>query len=116
MQYEMLVDANACRPNLPERLTQQSFYGQLQHIYLVRFVQPCPALGLEGPATIIMAAVRACKVEPTIRIPHLDFHFYSDLGKLDIVDITCMQCLVARVPDLATQNLWAIADRSSNLA
>jgi hypothetical protein len=64
----------------------------------------------------IMAAIRVCKVDPTIQIPHLDFHFYSGFGKLDVVDITCLQCLVARVPDLDTQNLWAITDRSGNLA
>jgi hypothetical protein len=116
MQYEVLVDTNARHRNLPENFTPQSFYGQLQHIYLVRFIQPCPALGLEGPTTIIMAAIRVCKVDPTIQIPHLDFHFYSGFGKLDVVDITCLQCLVARVPDLDTQNLWAIADRSGNLA
>jgi hypothetical protein len=112
----VLVDANARRVNLPEDLRQTTFYGQIEHIYLVHFPHPCLALKLAEPTTVIMAAIRNCKVDPSIQIPHLDFHFYSGYSKLDVVDITCVQSLVARVPDLDTNDLWAIADRSGNLA
>jgi len=43
----------------------------------------------------------------------LDMHFYRDVGVLDVVDITCLQCLVGRVKDGAR---WAIIDRSGRLA
>ena len=98
MQYEVLVDANVWHQNIPSKFIKQTFYSQLQHIYLVRFTQPLLALGTKRPITIIMAAIRTCKVDPHIQIPNLNFHFYSGLGKLDVVDITCLQCLVAQIP------------------
>jgi hypothetical protein len=35
-----------------------------------------------------------------------------DMGRLDVVDVTCLQCLVGRVKD---NNRWAIIDRSGHL-
>jgi hypothetical protein len=116
----MLVDVNARRRHLREEFRKETFYGQLQHIYLVRFTQPCPRLGLKEPTTTIMAVIRSCKIDPAVRISNLDFHFFSGFGQVDVVDVTCLQCLVARVPVLDTSangnNLWAIADRSGHLA
>jgi hypothetical protein len=35
------------------------------------------------------------------------------MGQLDVVDITCVQCLVGQMKD---GNMWAILDRSGVLA
>lgn len=39
--------------------------------------------------------------------------YYTDLGRLDYVDIGSVMCLVGRVPD---GRAWALIDRTGNLA
>jgi hypothetical protein len=64
--------------------------------------------------TYILAAIRMCVVENTpAELKELDFHCYSKLGKLDVVDMMAVQCLVGRVPDGMG---WVIIDRSGSLA
>jgi hypothetical protein len=110
------VDTLARSHNADPKFKQDQFFGQLQHIYLVRFTDACPALGLWGPTTIIMAAIQNCKVNPNVKIPGLpQFHFYSQLGAMHVLDITCVQCVVARVETGRNDLPWAISDRSSDL-
>jgi hypothetical protein len=86
----------------------KTFFGQLQHIFTVRLPH-CRDLGLVTDTTVILAVIRNCKIEA---VNDLDMHYYRDMGRLDVVDVTCLQCLVGRVKD---NNRWAIIDRSGNL-
>ena len=62
-----------------------------------------------------MAAIRSCAVDESHS--ELDLHFYPDgaagLGPLDVVDVSCVQCLVGRVQDGAR---WVLIDRSGALS
>ncbi|KAH7879638.1 uncharacterized protein C8R40DRAFT_1200788 [Lentinula edodes] len=112
VRYEMLVDKHAQRRNVRSEFVPQTFFGQLQRIYLIRFDTPCPDLGLQEPTTLIMAQIRECKVGDK-NIPGLDFHFYSTNGQIHVTDITSVQCVVGRVP--CGKNEWCIIDRSGVL-
>jgi hypothetical protein len=111
----MLVDVNAEYRNRPEEFELQTFYGQLTHIYRIRFPEACRAINTEGPTTYILAAIRTCVLLPEDQeLDGLDVHFYSRTGALDVSDITTVQSLVGRVKDLS--NNWAVIDRSGVLA
>ncbi|KAJ7588304.1 hypothetical protein C8J56DRAFT_786059, partial [Mycena floridula] len=114
VRYEMRVDKNARKRRAVTDYQPETFYGQLQHIYLVKFTEACASLALTGPTTIIMAAMRSCKLDKSIDIPKLDFHFYSGEGQMHVVDITSIQALIGRVKD--RDNIWALVDRSGALA
>ncbi|THU81651.1 hypothetical protein K435DRAFT_571382, partial [Dendrothele bispora CBS 962.96] len=113
--YEMYVDVHATRRNLDPVYKLETFYGQLQHIYLIHFNSACSQLNLLEPSTtIIMAQIKSCRVDNNNEIEGLDVHFYSSMGNTDVVDITSIQCLVGRVP--VGHNRWAIVDKSGPLA
>lgn len=38
---------------------------------------------------------------------------YADMGALEAVDLTCVHCVIGRIPD---RGCWAIVDRSGSLA
>ena len=108
----MFVDKFANRRNMQPQLEPMTFYGQLQHIYTVSFPNPCQVLQLDAPTTIIMAAIRACKIDNSVSVPNLDFHFYKDVGHMHVTDITSIQALIGRVQD---GDVWATVDRTGTL-
>jgi len=94
-------------------LELRTFYGQLQHIIVLR-LDPSDVLGLLEPTSVILAAIRNCTLEPNdAQSDTLDIHYYTQNGRLEAVDITCVQCAVGRVKD---RGRWAIIDRSGSLA
>lgn len=116
VRYEVLVDINARYKHKPTELVPETAYGQLVHIFLIRFPAPSAYLETTSPETVILAAVRSCKLEKDApELECLDIHFYSQLGSLDFIDITNLQALVARA-DGGPRGHWAIFDRSGDLA
>jgi hypothetical protein len=114
IQYEMLVDKYARQARRQPEYKLQTFYGQLQHIYVIRFKTPYSDSNLGGVSTIFLAAIRSCTLDtPEHQLQPLDIHFYSSEGPLHVIDITSLQCLVGRIRD---RNQWAIIDRSGSLA
>ena len=109
----MIVDKYAHQPSRRPQYELRTFYGQLQHLYVVRFLEPCRDIGLENPITVILAAVRTCKLDNTDQLHGLDIRFSSNDGALHVADVTSLQCLVGRIRD---RDKWAIIDRSGNLA
>jgi hypothetical protein len=110
----MLVDRYARQPSRRSEYELQTFYGQLQHIYVIRFPEPLRDLGFESPVTVMLAAVRTCILDHTDpQLLGLDVRFSSNHGALHVVDITSVQCLVGRIRD---RGKWAIIDRSGHLA
>jgi hypothetical protein len=110
----MLVNKNQQSRRAAPDFELQTFYGQLEHIYRVVFPTAVPALNILEPTAYILAAVRTCSLEgDDLHLKLLDIHLYSQLGGLDVTDITTIQSLVGRVKD---SNRWAIIDRSGGLA
>ena len=111
----MYVDKFARQRNRNPEYTLQTFYGQLQHLFVIQFESACPRLELNAPTTVILAAIRTCVIEDsnTLLVRALDIHDYTKEGALHVVDVTSVQCLVGRVKD---ETQWSILDRSGGLA
>jgi hypothetical protein len=111
----MLVDKYARQARRQPEYELQTFYGQLQHIYVIRFKESCPTLGLNDASILFLAAIRTCVLQghPDLQLKSLDIHLYSSEGALHIIDITSLQCLVGRIKD---RKSWAVIDRSGSLA
>nr|GAT45462.1 predicted protein [Mycena chlorophos] len=120
VRYEMYVDVNEDDPNAPVELEPQSFYGRLQHIYLIELNNPHDIeLRRDGRETTIPAHTSLIMVEiESCDITHvderLDLPFYKKTGRSHMIDATALACLVGRVPD--GQGGWAFVDRSGSLA
>ena len=72
------------------------------------------ALQITVPETLVLAGIRTCTLEDQpAPLRDLDIHFYTSLGRYEVVDIKSIQCLVGRVQD---RGRWAIIDRSGALA
>ncbi|KAF9473565.1 hypothetical protein BDN70DRAFT_817039 [Pholiota conissans] len=122
VRYQMLVDINERHRRQETTLELQTFYGQLQHIIVLKFQDPLARCALGFAASdldtdvIILAAIRECTLGPSNPSLHgLDVHFYSTMGARRVVDLTCVQCVVGRVPVMDDEWDWAIIDRSGSL-
>jgi len=111
VQYETLVDKYARQKKRQPEYEMKTFYGQLQHIFVVSLPLDT-GLCISEPTVHILASIKTCKVERSNAA--LDIHYYSKLGGLDILDIMCIQCIVGRIS--CANNSWAIIDRSGDLA
>lgn len=95
----------------------KTFYGRLEHIYTVTFQRGCQGLQIFHPTTYILACIRQCRIrKEDPQLTRLDIHLYKERDeiRLDVTDITSVQCLVGRVRD--GSDGWAIIDRSGTLA
>ncbi|KAF5374458.1 hypothetical protein D9615_009129 [Tricholomella constricta] len=109
LQYDLLVDKHARSRDREPEYEPQSFYGQLENIFVVK-LPATPDLELVQPATLILAAIRTCTVEAE---NSLDMHYYKRQGRTEVVDMTSVQCVVGRVK---VGNMYAIIDRSGSMA
>ncbi|KAI0749059.1 hypothetical protein C8Q74DRAFT_1320437 [Fomes fomentarius] len=108
--YEALVDRHERSRNHAIELLPRTFYGQLQHIYVLD-CPPIPGTAHSTTTRIIFAVICTCAEEETH--PTLDIHYYSRYSTLKVLDITTIQCLVGRIHD---RGQWAIIDRSGALS
>jgi hypothetical protein len=58
----MLVDVYANKPQLTPEFVLKTFFGQLQHIFVVH-IPVTPALGLEQPTTLFLVGIFTCHLE-----------------------------------------------------
>ncbi|KAI1785097.1 hypothetical protein LXA43DRAFT_900469 [Ganoderma leucocontextum] len=116
VRYETYIDIHADDPNKESEYELQTFYGRLEHIIAVHIDRAAAVkvLGLDKATMFILAAIRTCSVEDTRTNEQLDIHYYREFGTLDVLNVTCIQCCVGRVP--AGPQRWAIVDRSGSLA
>ncbi len=99
----MLVDKFTNQCWHAEELELVTFYGCLEHIIYIHF-PPSAHRDLhiqnEADTHIILAVIHNVVVDESLRELHqLDIHFSSCKGKLDVIDITSVQCLIGRVFD-----------------
>ncbi|THU95708.1 hypothetical protein K435DRAFT_895698, partial [Dendrothele bispora CBS 962.96] len=108
-QFDALIDKNAKNRRAEIQEEKQTFFGCLQHIFVVD-LPAASELGLEKQTTFILAGIEQCIIDSTDSV---NFSYYSKLAPLEVLDITCIQCLVGRV--VAGPSQWAIIDRSGTL-
>lgn len=113
----MLVDKFANQRSRRPVFELETFYGQLERLFLIRFSPDCTYAKVEPSKPIILAAIRNCKLEKADReLDSLDIHLFTNFGALDFIDVTSIQALVGRVPCETPGVDWAIIDRSGSLA
>ena len=59
---------------------------------------------------LIYAAIRQAKISKPSK-DNFRIDYYEELGRLDIVDLNQVKCVVGRIRD---RNKWAIIDRSGS--
>ncbi|KAJ7771163.1 hypothetical protein DFH07DRAFT_866511 [Mycena maculata] len=111
VRYVLLVDVNARRLRTAPRYEPTTFYGQLQNLFVIK-LPPAPELELEEETTLILAAVQKCAV---IAQNDLDMQYYEKEGPIEVIDMSCIQCLVGRVKTMDRKR-WAIIDHSGSSA
>jgi len=85
----MLVDKFAHMKRRKPIYEPQTFYGQLQHIYVVKFSDTCSDVHVEPEKPVFLVAIQNCKLETDdTELAKLDIHLYTHTGTLDVVDIT----------------------------
>lgn len=111
LKYVLLADINAKYKHIAPRFEPVTFYGQLQHICVVK-LPLAPELKLKKEETLILAAVRRCEIEAK---NDLDMHHYRKEGGIEVVDMSTIQCLVGRLQTTDKKH-WVVIDRSGDLA
>lgn len=107
LKYEAFVDKYARQRREPE-YEKKIYFGQLQNIFVIQLPAIIP-LGLLKPETFFLAAIKTCDVEA---FDSLGAQYYSKLRQLEVVDMSCIQCVVGRVK---AGRLWALIDRSRHV-
>lgn len=109
----MLVDRNARYTQRVPDFHPEKFFGQLENILEVQL----PAIPNFHPDTLMpsvyfLAGIRRCDLE---EVNALNMPYYTKTARYEVVDMTCVQCLVARIAEQHPVKRWAIADRSNNV-
>lgn len=96
-----------------EVFEQQVFYGQLQHI---NRLPAAPRLGLRDTTTYLLADIQPCKTNLNQISTPSNMPCYREYSPPQVIDMTCVQCLVGRIQFLDDGiPTWAIVDRSTAL-
>lgn len=104
----MLVDIHANNRRMAPKFEVRPFFGRMENILVVR-LPATPELALDTVSTLILAGIRQCEIDAT---NSMGMPLYSKTGRFEVVDITCVQCLVGRIQN---DKKWAIIDRSGGL-
>ncbi|KAI9431721.1 hypothetical protein H4582DRAFT_1822048, partial [Lactarius indigo] len=110
VRYVMLVDKFAHAHRRKPVFKPRTFYGSLEHLYLIQFT--CSDTQVDPQKPVILAAIRNCKTKdpgPT-DLEGLNIHLYNTTGSLDLVDVTSIQALVGHVEYTVDGGGWAIID------
>lgn len=85
-------------------LEPRIFFGQVLR-FLVVEIPESPREGIDAD-TFIYAAIRQANItEPANS--HCPINYYKELGRVELVDLNMVQCLVGRIWD---RDRWAIVD------
>lgn len=107
-KYEATSDAMAESEDAPAEMEVRTHFGELQQIFRIEVPQS-PHLHLDHPQTLFLAAIKDCDAS----FSEDGFWEFKTAGKLTVVDLGTIQCVVGRVYD---QGKWVIIDRSGDLA
>ena len=107
-KYEATSDIMAEVQNAPAEMEVQTYFGEIQKIFRIEVPQS-PQLCLDQPETLFLAAVKDCDAT----FSEDGFWEFKTAGKLVVIDIGTIQCVVGRIYD---RGKWVIVDRSGDLA
>ncbi|KAF5329111.1 hypothetical protein D9758_017948 [Tetrapyrgos nigripes] len=110
IRYDALVDINSRNRRQAPVYELQTFYSQLQNIFAVTF-PAVPELNHPKDEMYFLAGIQVC--EGMTKKNGLGMPYYKKLGRYEVVDMTCVQCLIGRVK--APDGDWAIIDRSGTI-
>lgn len=88
------------------------FFGQLQNILEV-CLPSILYLNLPDPTVYLLAGIFACELKAKNALKML---YYFKTSRYEVIDMTCVQCLVARIAKDVSGTRWAIADHSNNIS
>jgi hypothetical protein len=94
----------------------EQFYGRLERLLAVPiFSSDTYHLDDTDPPVLFLAVVRSYKTDKRNAVGMVTYPL-SDQGRVTVVDVTTIQCLVGRVRDPAPVHgeRWAIVDRSGS--
>ncbi|KAG7088932.1 hypothetical protein E1B28_012877 [Marasmius oreades] len=117
VRYLALVDVYARLKKFKPKFEMRTFYSQLEHIILIRFSDDaCQEFQIQMGSDIILASIRRCKLDKDqpLEALGLHFHYYSNLGRHEVIGIESIKCLVGRVKDGG--HGWVVMDCSGSLA
>ena len=105
-----MVDQLAHYLRAEEELDQQSFYGQLRHIFQLDLPPRTIVNQGDDPRPLLLAMVYEAPTtrEETYQYPVV--WYKGELSTSEVVDASTIACVVARVKD---NKRWWIVDRSS---
>jgi hypothetical protein len=109
LKYDAVVDLLARNHRANPIYALRQFYGRLSHIFLVT-LPAAEDLGFEQPEEVIFAGIRTFNVvgQNKAQMPLI-----KGESTFDLVDITCLQCLIGRVP--VGGGMEAIIDRTGSI-
>ncbi|KAJ3816566.1 hypothetical protein EV361DRAFT_802934 [Lentinula raphanica] len=110
VRYDMLIDINARRRAVAPVYEKKSFYGQLRHILIVS-LSAGDELHTDTETTYILAAIERCKI---IGTSVSGAPYYEQMGAIEVVDMSVVQCLVGRVVATDGKRTYII-DRTGTL-
>lgn len=103
IQYELVVDTQAHRPNAPPDFQPRTFFGQLERAFVCTL---CPVNGFDGPSQpLVLLDVNMCN---TIQ-DRYGFWEYEDFRYREIINGTSIRALVGRIRD---RGKWVFVQRS----
>jgi hypothetical protein len=104
-----LVDRDAHFRNRPERLEQQSHYGQLQHIFALKLERRSLLNPSRQSRTLLLALILEARAQLDDRYDYPVVWYEGQLGSGEVVDARTIQCAVGRIPN---RQRWWIVDRT----
>ncbi|KIL53924.1 hypothetical protein M378DRAFT_93361, partial [Amanita muscaria Koide BX008] len=110
-QYQLAVDRYAhIRRRRPE-LEMRDFFGRVLQFFVVD-IPTAPEHSI-SQQSIVFAVVRQMKITRQSDHPLRLCYFKDDNGRIEIIDLNQIQCLVGRAYD---RNEWSIVDRNTSTA
>lgn len=104
------MDQYAHQPRRRPDFVVKTFFGQVLR-FLVVDIPSDDQQDIQHDIFIYAAIREANITEPANN--HCPINYYKELGRIELVDLNQIQCLVGRIWD---RNKWAIVDRSVSQA
>ena len=86
-----------------------NFFGQTLYFFVINV--PCSATHDIQAKTYIYAAIREAKTSKSSN-DHFRIQYYQDLGRMDIIDLNQMKCVIGHIQDCGK---WVIVDHSGKI-
>jgi hypothetical protein len=109
LKYDAVVDQLARNHHADPIYVLKKFYGRLNHIFLV-MIPATEDLGFEKPEEVIFAGIQTFNVvgHNKAKMPLI-----KGESTFDVVDLSCLQCLIGRVP--VGGGTEAVIDRTGSI-